>query len=70
MKLKGYLVTTDIEKAFDSLDHTFLINALEKCGFGKTFINWINIFLNEQESLQSTLNLKKVRDKETLCQCI
>ena len=38
-KLKGYLVTTDIEKAFDSLDHTFLINALEKCGFGKTFIN-------------------------------
>ena len=57
-------------KTFDSLDHTFLINALEKCGFGKTFINWINIFLNEQESLQSTLNLKKVRDKETLCQCI
>ena len=70
MKLKGYLVTTDIEKAFDSLDHTFLINALEKSGFGKTFINWIKIFLNEQESLQSTLNLKKVHDKETLRQCI
>ena len=50
MKVKGYLVTTDIEKAFDSLDHTFLISALEKRGFGKTFIDWIKIFLNEQES--------------------
>ena len=27
----------DIEKAFDSLDHNFLISALEKCGFGKNF---------------------------------
>ena len=50
MKVKGYLVTIDIEKAFDSLDHTFLISALEKFGFGKAFIDWIKIFLNEQES--------------------
>ena len=50
MKVKGYLVTTDIEKAFDSLDHTFLISALEKFGFGKVFIDWRKIFLNEQES--------------------
>ena len=32
---KGFLVTMDIEKAFDSLDHKFLIYALEKFGFGK-----------------------------------
>ena len=50
MKVKGYLVTIDIEKYFDSLDHTFLISALEKFGFGKTFIEWIKTFLNEQES--------------------
>ena len=49
MKVKDYLVTNDIEKAFDSLDHTFRISALEKYGFGKTFINWIKIFLNDQE---------------------
>ena len=49
MKVKGYLVTIDIEKAFDSLDHTFLIIVLEKSGFGKTLINWIKIFLNDQE---------------------
>ena len=49
VKVKGYLVTIDIEKTFDSLDHTFLISTLEKFGFGKTFIDWIKIFLNEQE---------------------
>ena len=27
--IKGFLVTTDIEKAFDSLDHNFLISTSE-----------------------------------------
>ena len=31
MKVKGYLVTIDIEKAFDSLDHAFLISEQESC---------------------------------------
>ena len=47
---KGYLVTIDIEKAFDSVNHVFLIAILEKCGFGKTFIEWIKILLQNQES--------------------
>ena len=34
----GFLVTMDIEKAFDSLDHDFLISTLEKYGFGQNFI--------------------------------
>ena len=50
IKVKGYLVTIDIEKAFNSLDHTLLISVLEKFGFGKSFIDWIKLFLNEQES--------------------
>ena len=41
-------MTIDIEKTFDSLDHTFLISTLEKFGFGKTFIDCMKIFLNEQ----------------------
>ena len=49
-KTKGYLVTIDIEKAFDSLDHSFLLTTLKKFGFGTNFIDWIKIFLNEQES--------------------
>ena len=37
MTVKEYLVIIDIEKVFDSLDHTFLISTLKKFGFGKTF---------------------------------
>ena len=40
----------DIEKAFDSLDHNFLISILEKYNFGQNFILWIKILLNDQES--------------------
>ena len=47
---KGYLVTIDIEKAFDSVNHVFLIAILENFGFGKTFIYWIKILLKNQES--------------------
>ena len=49
LNAKVYLVTTDIRKAFDSPDHTFLISALEKFGFGKTFIGWVKTYLNKQE---------------------
>ena len=30
LKIKGYLVTMNIEKAFDSLDHGFLISVLKQ----------------------------------------
>ena len=50
MKVKGYLLTIDLEKAFDLLEHTFLISTLEKFEFGKTVKDLIKIFLNEQES--------------------
>ena len=48
--VEGFLVTMDIEKAFDSLDHNFLISTLEKYGFGQNFIIWVKILLNDQES--------------------
>ena len=37
--IPGYLVTMDIEKAFDSLDHDFLLFVLKKFGFGENFIH-------------------------------
>ena len=49
-KTKGYLLTIDVEKAFDSLDHIFLITTLLKFGYGTNLIDWIKIFLNKQES--------------------
>ena len=47
---EGFLVTIDIEKTFDSVNHYFLIATLEKIGFGTEFIEWINVLLNNQES--------------------
>ena len=49
-ELPGYFITTDIEKAFDSVDHTFLVAVLKKFGFGDDFIRWVRIILNRQES--------------------
>lgn len=46
----GYIMTADIEKAFDSMDHTFLIAAMEKFGFGKYFIDWMKVLLKGNES--------------------
>ena len=48
--IPGYLLTIDIEKAFDSVDHTFLCSTLKKFGFGNNFIHWIKTILNKQES--------------------
>ena len=39
-----------IEKAFDSMNHAFLIAALKIYGFGDNFIDWIKILLKSQES--------------------
>ena len=48
-KTKSYLVTISIQKAFDSLDHNFLLAILENLRFGTNFIDWIKIFINDQE---------------------
>ena len=49
-ELPGYLITIDTEKAFDSVDHTFLVVVLKKFGFGDDFIRWVRIILNRHES--------------------
>ena len=38
LHIEGTLVTVDIEKAFDSVNHLFLVFALEKYGFKNDFI--------------------------------
>ena len=47
---EGFLVTMDIKKAFDSLDHTFVISPLKKYGFGNNFASWIETLISKQES--------------------
>ena len=48
--LEGFLVTIDIEKAFDSVNHCFLFQILRKFGFGIDFVSWIKTILKNQES--------------------
>ena len=49
LALEGFLVTIDIEKAFDSVNHCFLLQILRKFGFGIDFVGWIKTILKNQE---------------------
>ena len=41
--MEDFLVTMGVEKAFDPLDHKFLISVLTKLGLDQNFILWIKI---------------------------
>ena len=49
-KTNDYLLTIDIEKVCDSVNHNFLIKVLEKLGFKTDFVSWIKNLLCNQES--------------------
>ena len=44
-------MTLDIQKAFDSVSHLFLITALEKYDFKEDFIKWIQILIKKSRIL-------------------
>ena len=46
----GILFSADFEKAFDSIEHTFIFATLESFVFGPQFIQWIRTFLKNAES--------------------
>ena len=50
LDIEGIFMTVDIEKAFDSIHHSFLMRALEKFGFGNNFWKWIQILMKNPES--------------------
>ena len=47
---EGILMTIDIEKAFDSINHSFLMCVLKIFGFGNDFREWIQILMKTPES--------------------
>ena len=49
LNMEGYLLIIDIEKAFDSVDHHFLL-AIPKCGYKENFLRWIETLFSNQES--------------------
>ena len=48
--IEAILFSADFEKAFDSVDHTFLFATLTEFGFGPDFIQWVKTFLKDGES--------------------
>ena len=48
--LPGLLLFLDFQKAFDSLDRTFLITVLEDFNFGPDFIKWVKTLYNGTSS--------------------
>ena len=48
--MPGLLLFLDFEKAFVTLEWSFMIKVLEVHGFGKSLINWVKIFYNNIES--------------------
>ena len=43
-------MTVDIEKAFDLVEHSFLLAVLQQYDFGEPFLKWIQILIKNQES--------------------
>ena len=50
LKMGGILITIDFQKAFDSLNHNFIIESCQKFGFPEYMITWIKVLLTNQES--------------------
>ena len=42
---KSNLFSSDFEKAFDSIDHSFLFAVFESFGFDPDFIQWVRTLL-------------------------
>ena len=69
LNIEGLLMTVDIEKAFDSINHSFLICVLKKFGFGNDFQKWIQILTKNLESCvinsgKTRLNFKLERETQ------
>ena len=54
---EGFLATSDIEKACDSLDRIVGIFVLKKFGFGNNFVSWIEILILKQEFFINNLGI-------------
>ena len=49
-KKAGLILLINFKKAFDSIDHTFMHNALSLLGFGPDIIGWIRLFFTNRDA--------------------
>uniref|UniRef100_A0A3B4URR0 Reverse transcriptase domain-containing protein n=1 Tax=Seriola dumerili TaxID=41447 RepID=A0A3B4URR0_SERDU len=47
----GQLLTIDLEKAFDRVEHNFLFKVLGKMGYGEGFIEWVKLLYTDARSV-------------------
>ena len=59
-EIEAILFSADFEKAFDSIEHPFLLAVLKSFGFGADFIHWIRTFFNYAESC--VMNMVTLQD--------
>ena len=45
------MIFLDQEKAFDRMDHSFILKTLRKFGFGENFIGWVKTFCKDTKSV-------------------
>ena len=50
LNMGGIMITIDFQKAFDSLNHNFIIESCHKFGIPENMISWIKVLLKNQES--------------------
>ena len=48
--IEAIFFSADFEKAFDSVEHSFIISTLRTFGFGPEFIQWVKTFFKNVES--------------------
>ena len=48
-KLASLILCMDFRKAFDSISHLYIQNALKKFNFGEDFCDWIKLFFSNRE---------------------
>ena len=49
-EITALLILVDFSKAFDTLEHQFLWQAMEAFGFGPTYISWIQLIFRNREA--------------------
>ena len=54
------IISTDVEKAFDKIQHPFMIKTLQKAGIEGTYLNIINA-IYDKHTANITLNGEKLK---------